>query len=152
MVFFYSMLVFSPFGFCESFLYVLICGCPVFRYANPFLHLLTGSHIDWNSPSQFMILVSSFTSSSLSFAVHCSYQCFHKNILIFKKIYILTCLSNLLSIFHFIFPIDSCFFSIYRKPLNISFRIVLVLLYSFSFYLPEKFSIFLSILNDKLAR
>ena len=73
------------------------------------------------------------------------------------SIYILVYLSDLQYFYIFTFPImifpfpmDFCFFSLQRRPLNISSRVDSVLLNSFSFCLCEK--VFLSpILNDYLA-
>ena len=66
----------------------------------------------------------------------------------FFWIFILASLNDLLSSHDFSLSISPCFFSIQRS-FNIS--IVLLLVYSFSFCLPEKFCIFLLILNNNLA-
>ena len=50
-----------------------------------------------------------------------------------KELYVLAYLSVSLSSSDFLFPIDSCFFSTQRRPFNITLRINLVLLHSFSF-------------------
>ena len=52
---------------------------------------------------------------------------------------------------YFLFPIASCFLFIQRRPFNTQFSLGLVLLYSFSFCLSEKFFLSPSILNDNLA-
>ena len=92
------------------------------------------------------------TSSCLSFCCSLFYRRFHKLVFVFFfLIYILANLSDLLSNSDFVLPVSFCFFSILRRPFNISFQIGLVLLFSFHFYLSEKFFISPPLLNDNLA-
>ena len=56
-----------------------------------------------------------------------------------------------LSYCDFPFPIDLCLFSTQRRSYNISFRVGLILLDSFSFCFTEKFFLSPSILNDNLT-
>ena len=59
--------------------------------------------------------------------------------------------SDLFCSCYFFFPADSCFFSVYTISFNISLKIGLVFLYSFSFCLSEKSFISPSILSNNLA-
>ena len=68
----------------------------------------------------------------------------------FPLISILANLSDLLSNYDLFLPISSCFFSIQKRPFAISFRVSLVLLYSFSFCSSEKLLIS-PIINDNLT-
>ena len=76
-------------------------------------------------------------------------------LLIFILVYVFTMyLPLLVGFFSFLQLLTSCynlFFSIQRRPFNISFRVGLVLINSFSFCLSEKLFISPSILNDNLT-
>ena len=89
------------------------------------------------------------------FAVSCVCHLFHKWVLFFFfsfLIHILANLNDLLSYCDFFFlAISSLFISLQRRLFNISFRVSLVLLYSFTFCFSEKFFLSPVILNGNLA-
>ena len=93
---------------------------------------------------------------SYYFTICCSYAKFYS--FLFCLLYVLAYLSDLqsslcicLSYFDFSFPIDSCFFSIYLRPFNVSYRVGVIMLNAFSFFLSEKFYISLSILSNNIT-
>ena len=112
-------------GFCESIVCFWLVVTLFFKYVNPFVYLLA---LDWksyrlkyilkkknlhflNSPQHFMILMSSFTSSCLSFCCSLwSSSLSHKKNLFFSfLICIVAYLSDSLFDCNFLFDIASCF-------------------------------------------